>query len=222
MQEPESSDDDKRSPDENSRRFERAVESESEKDGAASYRQTAPKMCHSDFLDSLCVRICGDVSMRYNDFDVKNKDYHVFRASEWSWDENGYETARHLFPDAAGLFDAEFEYILSMTDHTINLVDTGTTAPFRHAVWYYTHRLYGILHDDYNYALLNKLLPRRLKLFIKNAVCNPESCDPSALDDIDLDLQPHEQVHVVLLAIEARKMAELLFGLRAIAEFTIS
>eukprot|EP00298_Acanthocystis_sp_HF-20_P012453 c19895_g1_i1.p1 GENE.c19895_g1_i1~~c19895_g1_i1.p1 ORF type:complete len:261 (+),score=75.84 c19895_g1_i1:44-826(+) len=155
----------------------------------------------------------------YVDFDIKSPDYHVFRAQEWSWAENGYKTVQHILPETANAVDEEFRYILSMTDSKMNGIQTSTTAPFRQAIWHYTHRLYGILHDDYNYQLLNKLIPRKLKSFVKLVACQPEKIERSRVHDIDLDLQPYEIVHVVLLIIEARKQAELLYALRAMMKF---
>eukprot|EP00299_Pterocystis_sp_00344_P009100 c3709_g1_i1.p1 GENE.c3709_g1_i1~~c3709_g1_i1.p1 ORF type:complete len:562 (-),score=136.82 c3709_g1_i1:148-1833(-) len=193
------------------------VESESDKDFVPAPAMTPQSRL--GFLGEVAANVRGKYAIVYEDFDVKSKDYHVFRAGQWSWAENGFETVRHVFPAVADLLDAEFEHVYNMTDGTINLVDTGTTAPFRHAVWFYTHLLFGIIHDDYNYQMINKLLPKKIKHLIKRTVCHPEMSKPSQLDDLDVDLQANEQVHVLLLATEAKKQAALLFGLRAIAGY---
>lgn len=48
------------------------------------------------------------------------------------------------------------------------------TSAFRQAIWYYIHCMYGIRHDDYDYAQINQMLERSLKTYIKTVTCYPE------------------------------------------------
>lgn len=52
-------------------------------------------------------------------------------------------------------------------------VDVDTSA-FRRAIWYYVQTLYGIRHDDYDYSIVNQLLERDLKAYMKMVTCYPE------------------------------------------------
>jgi len=52
-----------------------------------------------------------------------------------------------------------------------NNVDTTS---FRRAIWNYIHSLFGIRHDDYDYSVINKLLERPLKAYVKIVTCFPE------------------------------------------------
>jgi sestrin len=52
-----------------------------------------------------------------------------------------------------------------------NLADETAvdTSPFRFSLWYYVHRLKGLLHDDYNYRDVNTYMSKGLKTFVKKA-----------------------------------------------------
>jgi len=52
--------------------------------------------------------------------------------------------------------------------------DIDTTA-FRNAIWYYVHCIYGVRHDDYNYGVINDLLQKHVRSFIKLISCFPEN-----------------------------------------------
>eukprot|EP00301_Raphidiophrys_heterophryoidea_P021930 c6207_g1_i1.p1 GENE.c6207_g1_i1~~c6207_g1_i1.p1 ORF type:complete len:565 (+),score=96.14 c6207_g1_i1:152-1846(+) len=198
-------------PEEQSKCMASALESDTDTDAESlHYKGVAQN-------DHISERFVGSHTMAHMDFDVKNNT--VIRSVNWSWNENAYETARHVLPDAAAALDAQFSFIQVMTDRSINGIDTGTTAPFRNAVWFYTHRMFGIIHDDYNYQLLNKLLPRKLKHYIKRVACTPREVNPRNIEDVDVDLQPQERVHVLLLVMEARKQAELLFALNMLMTY---
>eukprot|EP00300_Choanocystis_sp_HF-7_P033352 c45680_g1_i1.p1 GENE.c45680_g1_i1~~c45680_g1_i1.p1 ORF type:complete len:563 (+),score=114.81 c45680_g1_i1:52-1689(+) len=155
----------------------------------------------------------------YVNYDVKSNDYHALRAIEFSWSGNAFDIMSHVMPEAARAVDDLFQFILTMTDSKMNGVQAKTTEPLRHAVWYYTHRVYGVLHDDYPYQQLNKLLTRATKNFVKCVTCLPETVNSAMFASVDVDLQAYEYVHVVLLGVEARKQSELLYGLRALMNF---
>jgi len=65
---------------------------------------------------------------------------------------------------------------------------------FRRAVQHYIQCLFGIRHDDYNYAHVNELLPRPLKKYIKTVCCYPERCTLDDYKKIMSDFQDSERV----------------------------
>jgi len=75
------------------------------------------------------------------------------------------------------------QYLLSEADVVIDAwmflfrmgknKDIDTTA-FRHAIWHYVHCIYGVRHDDYNYGVINDLLEKNTRSFVKLIVCFPE------------------------------------------------
>lgn len=92
------------------------------------------------------------------------------------------------------------------------------TTPFRRSIWNYVHRIFGVLHDDFNYKHVNICLTKKIKMAVKKVVCYPNEIKKEDLD-FGLNLIPSEKIHVVLLATEARKQAEILYGLHAVMKY---
>jgi sestrin 1/3 len=68
------------------------------------------------------------------------------------------------------------------------------TRMFRHAVWYYIHSLFGIRHDDYNYGVINELLERSLKSYVKIVTCFPERVTLADYNSFMTDFKSSEKV----------------------------
>jgi sestrin len=161
--------------------------------------------------------------VRHTDFDVRSRDYSVFHIQDWSWEEHAYELIERTYnSDFAHLLDSEFTTIFELTYHQVNGQKGVDTAPFRRSVWYYVHRIHGILHDDYNYATVNELLLRNLKKFTKDLSCTPFAVTPQDLLNLGYSLSPEEKCHIALLATEARKQAELMYSLYALSRHLAS
>lgn len=156
--------------------------------------------------------------VKHTDFDVRSRDYSVFHIQDWSWEEQAYELLERTYDrDFANLIDTEFTTIFELTYHQVNGQQGVDTAPFRRSIWYYVHRIHGILHDDYNYATVNELLLRNLKKFTKDVACTPFLVTPQDLVNLGYSLSPEEKCHIALLATEARKQAELMYALYALS-----
>lgn len=90
------------------------------------------------------------------------------------------------------------------------------TSPYRDAIWFYVHRIFGICHDDYDYRQVNVYLNRPTKIFIKKVACTPWKVRREDFTHFDHTLSASEKAHVTLLVAEARKQAGLMYGLRAV------
>lgn len=109
----------------------------------------------------------------------------------------------------------------TMTYNTCGSESGVNTTPFRIAIWNYTQSLFGIRRDDYDYRAVNQLLDRHLKVFLKTMSVAPERLvtgDSHATGLIN-DLRPSEQVHIVILATEARLQAEMLYAMLAVERY---
>jgi len=73
------------------------------------------------------------------------------------------------------------------------------TTSFRRAIWNYIHSLFGIRHDDYDYSVINKLLERPLKAYVKIATCFPERVTRADYDAFMRDFNHSEKVHFAFL-----------------------
>ena len=123
-----------------------------------------------------------------------------------------------ISPNVAPLFDELFDHAFDLTYNTLGGFADHDTSPFRHSVWYYTLRLYGIHYDDYNYGEINKICPRPMKEFIKMVACYPQVIKREHFVSIarEMSFKDSEMVHICLLVMEARAQATLLYGLRCI------
>jgi len=161
-------------------------------------------------------RYIGNFNMKHEDFDVKSKNYSIFRVQDYYWKEHGFELVRRFLPDASILLDEEFEYIYTMTYNMFAQSMNVDTLPLRKAIWQYVQRIKGMFHDDYNYQEVNVFLNKVSKHFIKKIVCDPATLTKSDFSNLGYELKPDEKIHVALLAVESAKQSELLYGLHAV------
>ncbi|KAG3114476.1 hypothetical protein PI124_g3977 [Phytophthora idaei] len=164
-------------------------------------------------------RFCGGSVIRYTDFDVRSPDYEVLHTEDFSWDEHCFSLVKRYFPGEAGqiledLFNLTskltYDYFGAQKEECVD------TSPYRDAVWYYVHRIFGICHDDYDYRQVNTYLNRPTKIFLKKVACTPWKVREEDFAHFDRTLSPSEKCHVILLVAEARKQAGLMYGLRAV------
>lgn len=166
---------------------------------------------------SCCVGVGEELA--YEDFITSKAKHgvHTFKLEDFSWKDHGYGLVCRYMPEAAKAFDEEFSTVYNMTDNCVgkfqNNVDTG---PFRRAIWHYSHVLYGMKSDCFDYAQVNTLLNRQLKRYIKKVVCYPQHLIPSDFLQQGYVWRADEKVHVALLAVEGRRRACLLYGLHAV------
>ncbi|KNE59098.1 hypothetical protein AMAG_03441 [Allomyces macrogynus ATCC 38327] len=73
------------------------------------------------------------------------------------------------------------------------------TFPFRQAVWNFVLRLFGQLHDDYDYSQINHFVNRRAKAFIKKVACTPHLLTYQDWTRMGVLLRPEEKAHLVVL-----------------------
>jgi len=160
------------------------------------------------------LRYIGNYQMHHVDFDITA--YSVFRAQEYNWEQQGYSLIQRFYSELAPLLDQEFKTSFEMTDNTLFQHKDVDTLPFRRSIWYYVHRIMGVSHDDYDYREVNQILDRPLKQYIKKVACSPETISFNDFQNIGLALRVDEKCHINIIALEARKQAELLHGLHAV------
>jgi hypothetical protein len=155
-------------------------------------------------------RFCGGSVLRYEDFDVRSDAYKVLHTEDFSWDEHCFSLVRRYFPGEAGqILEDLFNLISKLTYDFFGARQEAEvdTSPYRDAVWFYVHRIFGICHDDYDYRQVNEYLDRPTKLFIKKVACTPWKVRRRDFEHFDRALSASEKCHVVLIVAEARKQA---------------
>ena len=111
-------------------------------------------------------RFVRDVDFQYVDFARRGREseFPTFRIQDFNWDEEGYSMISQFNDDIAQLLDDKFRTIYNLTYRTMGKHSSIDTSLFRRASWNYIQCLWGIRHDDYDYAEVNDLLHRQVIL----------------------------------------------------------
>ncbi|CAG8477324.1 785_t:CDS:2 [Gigaspora margarita] len=129
----------------------------------------------------------------YSDFPVESS---LFKLHEYCWEDHGVEMVSNPLPGVGELLDQEFN-----------------TTPLRQAIWFYVLRLFGLFKDDYSYENVDYLLNNKFKAYIRKLCCTPEDITNDDWLDMGFEFSSEDKCHVNLIAVEARKQAELVYGL---------
>jgi len=150
---------------------------------------------------------------------IQKKDP-LYNIHEYSWSDHGYAlVSTYYSEEPAELLDKKFSFIREMSYNSFNKEKHIDTSPFRRSIWYFVHRLYGILHDDFNYGFIVKTLDKKTKKTLKNLTLYPNKIHKNDTFDFGIFLQASEKIHIIVLATEARMQAELLYGLHAVVKY---
>jgi len=156
------------------------------------------------------------VEMIHEDFNVKAPHYKMFQLQDCCWQDHGFTLLSRYDTETGELLDNVFTEVLNLTEHSFSDSQDVDTWPFRQAIWYYTFRLKGMSHDDYNYSKVNACLNINLKKYIKKVACDPESITRADYANMGLALKNFEKAHINYLILEARRQSELVYFLNAI------
>ncbi|KJH46168.1 PA26 p53-induced protein [Dictyocaulus viviparus] len=151
----------------------------------------------------------------YVDFAARKDRAKTFKIHEFTWD-HGFSLLNDLVPESAQNLDEKFELTQKLTYSFMGGYENVDTTVYRNAVWNYIHALFGIRHDDYDYAKVNTLLSRDMKTFIKTAACFPHRITEDMRESVMKDFKTSEKIHVMLLIMEARLQASVLYFTRAL------
>jgi len=164
-------------------------------------------------------RFVRDMDFQYVDFARRGREaeFPTFRIQDFNWDEEGYSMISQFYDDVAQLLDDKFRTIYNLTYRTMGRHSSIDTSLFRRASWNYIQCLWGIRHDDYDYAEVNDLLHRSLKKYIKTASCYPDQCSTGEYNNIMKDFNTSEKIHLLLLVGEAKVQSSLLYSMKAVA-----
>ncbi|KAJ7421403.1 Sestrin-3 [Pitangus sulphuratus] len=164
-----------------------------------------------------------DPDFGYQDFARRDEDQtQVFRVQDYSWEDHGFSLVNRLYSDIGHLLDEKFRMVDGLQSSAMAKRQGCEPSVFKRGIWNYIHCMFGIRYDDYDYAEVNQLLERMLKVYIKTVTCYPEKTNSEMFDRFWKQFKHSEKVHVNLLILEARMQAELLYALQAITQYMIS
>ncbi|MFH4975259.1 hypothetical protein AB6A40_001968 [Gnathostoma spinigerum] len=161
-----------------------------------------------------------DNTYAYEDFinHSKPKTVKTLKIHDFSWEDHGYSCVFDLYSEIADMLDKKFTLTQNLTYFTLGGYSDVDTTKYRTAVWMYIQCLFGIRHDDYDYAEVNLMLSREMKTFLKTVCCFPNKVTSAMRKSFMPGFEPSEKVHVLLMIMEARLQAELIYFFRAFLE----
>ncbi|CAH8873751.1 unnamed protein product [Trichobilharzia szidati] len=151
----------------------------------------------------------------------KNFDTRPFHVAEYSWQEEGSALADRLCTELGSLLDEKFRNAYDLTYNTLNSITNVDTSLYRRTVWNEVQSFFGICHDDFRYDRVDRLLTVSQRAYLKLCATFPVavfSVQTLKFENIFPALSSSEMIHVILMVIEARQQACLLYVLRAISE----
>ncbi|GMT37657.1 hypothetical protein PFISCL1PPCAC_28954, partial [Pristionchus fissidentatus] len=158
--------------------------------------------------------------LAYRDFACRDDPAKTYKIHEFDWD-HAFNMINDVDPISADLFDKRFELMQNLTYNTMGDYNNIDTSEYRLAIWNYIHALFGIRHDDYEYQKVNELLSRQMKTFVKTCVCYPERMTEELRNHVMPDFTSSERIHALLIIIEARCQANLLYFTRALNNYYV-
>eukprot|EP00954_Amorphochlora_amoebiformis_P013478 1058607-Amorphochlora_amoeboformis.AAC.3 len=196
--------------------LEREVSTGNKKEKGKGCAEIEDIFCEASAVDSKYSHYVGQ-GQGYRDFSIKGEKLH--RKQDFGWRSHAYGLMTRFYPHYSPLLNQEFDVIYNLTYKKLTRVANVDTGPFRRAVWYYVDRLYGIEHDDYDYAHINKFLNRQVKQYIKKCACYPQTITRSDYEVFGYDFTDDEKCHVAILALNARRQASLIYALKALSKY---
>ncbi|KAF8981784.1 Sestrin-1 [Entomortierella lignicola] len=180
-------------------------------------------------------------------FDCRSTCYKVFWVNEFRWEDDASALLSKCLPELSESLEDEYSETLNFTDlsffdENADMHEGGIdTFAFREAIWFYTLRLWGLLHQEYNYRNLSRFLNTTLAAYIRKAchgitmvevpapqdgcdstqqsqfyLSDINNIDKNDFDNMGFELRPEERCHINIIVMEACKQAKLMYALRAV------
>jgi hypothetical protein len=144
---------------------------------------------------------------RYYDFDQRIFNYESYL--DFNWNDQAFYILKEITPRVIEMFHKETEYAFEMTSNTLGHIKDIDTKQIRFAIWCYIEKIYGLERENYSYSIVNKLLYKEEKTFVKNCVCHPELITHSSLNTLAFSCL--ELVHIVIIASASKLRTQLTF-----------
>ncbi|XP_067160218.1 sestrin-3 isoform X2 [Apteryx mantelli] len=119
-----------------------------------------------------------DPDFGYQDFARRDED----QTQDYSWEDHGFSLVNRLYSDIGHLLDEKFRMVDGLQSSAMAKRQGCEPSVFKRGIWNYIHCMFGIRYDDYDYAEVNHLLERMLKVYIKTVTCYPEKTNPEMFD----------------------------------------
>ncbi|RHZ75815.1 hypothetical protein Glove_209g126 [Diversispora epigaea] len=166
-----------------------------------------------------------NVDIKYDDFSFDSEEYSPLMLRDYSWSNQGVLMVNKYLPsvdvlNVGEVLNEEFSEIKVMTDYSLFRPFISDVSPFRHQIWVYVQGLLGI-QDDYPNDDNDDEQPLNddTKNYLKKVCTTPELITEDDWKNINYQ-RTEEKCLLNLIAVEARKQSELLYGLWNVMRWT--
>lgn len=169
-------------------------------------------------------KYCGAPDVVYTSRISRSSTGFSLHYRTFNWADHGIPLIERYCPGLGLILSEENTFAERMTDGKFGNEACDTTK-FRRMITAYIQNLFGVILDDFDYSFINKATAmaecREFKLFVRESGCRPEVLTARHLA-WSLPLRTLEKVHVSLLVMYSRRMAELMLGLHAVNAYNSS
>ena len=158
-------------------------------------------------LEDMFSKNIDSTNKKYIDFDQRIFDYESY--FDFNWTDQAYYILKDITPDIAEIFNIETEYAYEMTYNTLGHIKNIDTKQIRFAMWCYIEKIYGLERENYAYSIVNKLLDKEDKTFIKNSTCFPELIMHESLHKLTFSFK--ELIHIIIISNASRFRTQFTF-----------
>jgi hypothetical protein len=124
---------------------------------------------------------------------------------DFNWCDNAYDILSELFPFTKNI-DEEFKLILAMRNN-----DCDESEDIMRSTEYFTEKIFGYEHDDFDYSKIKKALTLDDREFIKKVMTNPHLMTSKDFENIKSKHSNEEIVHTVMMNLNVKHRLQLVY-----------
>ena len=152
---------------------------------------------------------------KYCDFNPHSQKYLSYL--DFNWNDQGIYIVRELSKEIIECINKEIDFALNITSNSFGETSLNTTS-LRKAIAFYIEKIFGIEHEDYNYANVNILLKIDLKKFIKRIATQAFIMQKKDFEYMNSLFKNEEILHVILLVLSIKERCQLTYFAKGINE----
>ena len=183
------------------------IDDQTERDFQSSFEQFDQENIKHSIFTRHCINYCSI----YKDFDLYSNGYRSTYL-EFNWNDHAYYILKNFYPEGIECIHKEIDYVTNLTTNSLAACNLElNTFPFRNSICCYIEKILGYLHEDYDYAIVNRLLNKDYKKFIKNVACYPQRLTTDHFKIMSVAFSKEEILHIILLAATVKSRVQLTY-----------
>ena len=126
---------------------------------------------------------------------------------DFNWEDHGYHILKDILPEITECVYMESKFCFEMTFGNMGYYQKENTVDLRFAMCAYIEKIFGLNREYYNYQLVNKLIDKDDKTFLKYVACYPENLTDTLL--VNMTYYTEDIIHIILLVLNSKMITQL-------------